>query len=66
MVIVKDIEFISHCEHHMVPFIEKAHVAYIPDSRVVGYKLARLVDIFGTTSDPRAATAQIADTIQRF
>ena len=66
MVIVKDIEFISHCEHHMVPFIGKAHVAYIPDSRVVGLsKLARLVDIFAKRLQiQEQLTAQIADTIQ--
>lgn len=47
MVIVKDIDFVSHCEHHMVPIIGKAHVAYWPDARIVGIsKLARVVDIF--------------------
>lgn len=47
MVIVKDIDFTSHCEHHMVPIIGKAHVAYWPDQKVVGIsKLARIVDIF--------------------
>lgn len=47
MVVVKDIEFISHCEHHMVPIIGKAHVAYWPAQHVVGIsKLARIVDIF--------------------
>lgn len=47
MVIVKDIEFSSHCEHHMVPIIGHAHVAYWPDQKVVGIsKLARIVDIF--------------------
>jgi GTP cyclohydrolase IA len=48
MVILKDIEFTSMCEHHMLPFIGKAHVAYLPDGQVVGLsKLARLVDCFG-------------------
>jgi GTP cyclohydrolase I len=47
IVIVKDIDFVSHCEHHMVPIIGKAHVAYWPDEKVVGIsKLARVVDIF--------------------
>jgi GTP cyclohydrolase I len=47
MIIVKDIDFVSHCEHHMVPIIGKAHVAYWPNEKVVGIsKLARVVDIF--------------------
>jgi GTP cyclohydrolase I len=47
MVIVKDISFHSHCEHHMVPIIGKAHVAYLPDGKVLGLsKIARVVDIF--------------------
>ncbi|MFP4098520.1 MAG: GTP cyclohydrolase I FolE [Alphaproteobacteria bacterium] len=48
MVVVRDIEFVSHCEHHLVPILGKAHVAYWPDERVVGIsKLARVVDVFG-------------------
>lgn len=47
MVLVKDIGFVSHCEHHMVPILGKAHVAYWPTDRVVGIsKLARIVDIY--------------------
>ncbi|WP_310448138.1 GTP cyclohydrolase I, partial [Thiobacillus sp.] len=47
MIVMTDIRFESHCEHHMVPIIGKAHVAYLPDRRVVGIsKLARLVDIY--------------------
>ncbi|HEX2656284.1 MAG TPA: GTP cyclohydrolase I FolE [Xanthobacteraceae bacterium] len=46
-VLIRDIPFISHCEHHMVPFIGKAHIAYMPVERVVGLsKLARLVDVY--------------------
>ena len=47
IVLVRDIPFYSHCEHHMVPFVGKAHVAYYPNERVVGLsKLARVVDVF--------------------
>lgn len=47
MVVVRDIEFVSHCEHHLVPILGKAHVAYWPDEKIVGIsKLARVVDIF--------------------
>jgi len=66
MVLVKDIGFHSHCEHHMVPIIGKAHVAYLPDRRVVGLsKIARVVDIFAhRLQTQEAMTAQIAGTIQ--
>jgi GTP cyclohydrolase I len=66
LVIVKDIEFHSHCEHHMVPIIGKAHVGYLPDNRVVGLsKIARVVDIFAhRLQTQEAMTAQIAHTIQ--
>ncbi len=47
MVLLKDIEFYSYCEHHMVPFMGKAHIAYLPNGKVIGVsKLARLLDIF--------------------
>jgi GTP cyclohydrolase I len=66
MVLVKDIRFHSHCEHHMVPIIGKAHVAYLPDGKVVGLsKIARVVDIFARRLQTQEAlTAQIADVIQ--
>ena len=48
MVIIKDVRLESHCEHHMVPILGKAHVAYIPHKRIVGIsKLARVVDVYG-------------------
>ncbi len=66
MVLVKDITFHSHCEHHMVPIIGKAHVAYLPDRKVVGLsKIARVVDIFAHRLQiQEAMTAQIAGVIQ--
>lgn len=67
IIIVKDIRLESHCEHHMVPILGKAHVAYIPDQRVVGIsKLARVVDLFAKRLQTQETmTAQIADTINR-
>lgn len=66
MVLVRDITFHSHCEHHMVPIIGKAHVAYLPDGKVVGLsKIARVVDIFAHRLQiQEAMTAQIAGVIQ--
>ena len=50
MVLVRDIPFASHCEHHMVPFVGKAHIAYFPNEQVVGLsKLGRVVDVFART-----------------
>jgi GTP cyclohydrolase I len=65
-VLVKDIEFNSHCEHHMMPFFGRAHVAYMPVERVVGLsKLARLVDVFAHRLQTQEhMTSQIASAIE--
>ena len=65
IVLVKDIPFSSHCEHHMVPFVGKAHIAYLPHDGVVGIsKLARLVDVFAKRLQVQEnLTAQIIDAI---
>ncbi|MEP1442863.1 MAG: GTP cyclohydrolase I FolE [Hyphomicrobiales bacterium] len=65
IVLVRDIPFYSHCEHHMVPFIGTAHVAYYPSSGVVGLsKLARVVDIFARRLQTQEnLTTQIASSI---
>lgn len=67
MVIIKNVRLESHCEHHMVPILGKAHVAYIPDKRVVGIsKLARVLDVYAKRLQTQETmTAQIADTIER-
>lgn len=66
LVIMRDIQFYSHCEHHMVPIIGRAHVGYLPDGKVVGLsKIARVVDIFAQRLQTQEAmTAQVAHTIQ--
>jgi len=66
LVMLRDIDLNSHCEHHMVPFIGKAHVAYYPTDRVVGLsKLARVVDIFGRRLQTQEnLTAQICGAIE--
>ncbi len=65
MVMVKDVEFYSQCEHHMLPFFGKAHIAYVPQGKVVGLsKLPRVVDVFARRLQVQERlTRQIADAI---
>ncbi len=66
MIVLRDIEFESHCEHHMAPIIGKAHVGYLPNGKVVGIsKLARVVDVYARRFQVQEKlTAQIAQCIQ--
>ena len=68
MVLVRDIPFYSHCEHHMVPFLGKAHIGYYPVDGVVGLsKLARLVDLYARRLQTQETmTSQIARALERF
>lgn len=67
IVIVRDIEFFSMCEHHMLPFFGKMHVAYLPDAKVIGLsKIPRIVDVFARRLQiQERLTQQVADTIQQ-
>lgn len=66
MVIVKDIEFYSMCEHHMLPFFGRAHVAYIPDQKILGLsKFARIIDLYARRLQVQERiTLQVADAIE--
>ncbi len=68
MVVVKDIDFFSMCEHHMLPFFGRAHVAYVPNGKIVGLsKLPRIVDVFARRLQVQERmTQQIAETIQKY
>jgi GTP cyclohydrolase I len=68
MVVVKDIEFYSMCEHHLLPIIGKAHIAYIPDGKVVGLsKIPRVVDVFARRLQiQEQMTEQIADALMDY
>ncbi len=67
MILVKNIEYFSTCEHHMIPFFGKAHIAYIPNKHITGIsKLPRLVDIFAhRLQNQERLTIQIADTLTK-
>jgi GTP cyclohydrolase I len=67
MVLLTNMRMESHCEHHMVPFIGKAHIAYFPDRKIVGIsKIARLLDVFAKRLQTQETmTAQIASTINK-
>jgi len=67
LVCVRDIELFSMCEHHLLPFVGRAHVAYVPDGRIIGFsRIPRLVDIFARRLQVQERlTAQVAETLER-
>ncbi len=68
MIVVKDIELYSLCEHHLVPFFGKCHIAYLPDGKVIGLsKVARFVDVFARRLQIQEnLTKQIGDTVMKY
>jgi len=67
MVLLRDVRFVSHCEHHLAPIVGRAHLAYLPHKRVVGIsKLARVVEVYAKRMQiQERLTAEIADTVDR-
>jgi GTP cyclohydrolase I len=67
MVLLRDIRFVSHCEHHMAPIVGRAHIGYLPRNRVVGIsKLARIVEVYARRLQiQERITAEIANTLDR-
>ena len=67
MIVVRDIEFFSLCEHHMIPFFGRAHVGYLPDGKIIGHsKIPRIVDMFSRRLQVQERlTDEIANTIQK-
>lgn len=65
MIVIRDVEFYSTCEHHLLPFFGKAHIGYIPDGKIIGLsKLPRIVDIFSRRmQNQERMTVQIAETL---